>query len=203
MKLRFFYRIDQKKDPIPFSNIRRKNKPKGLKWRELKNPCCSKEDVPCTCGPRFFVQLDNSGDPVDGTLIKRKLFPEPEEGIRFMEVRSSADECCLITISLTTNGAVTTSADDIYSSITSVTSPATLSGGTVTSRISTRVDMEITVVFKVGATGTYATDLSIPAGLTVDSYTWTAGAAGAGTYVIKAHATSKVSVVYDIVSPAV
>jgi len=202
MKLRFFYRIDQKKDPIPFSNIRRKNKPKGLTWRELKNPCCSSEKVPCTCGHRFFVQLDSSGNPVDGTLIKRKLFPEPEEGIRFMEVRSSADECCKITVGFTVNGAVTTSADNIYASVTGATSPAILSGNFISSRKSTDAKATLTVVFKTGATGVIATDLEFPAAVTVNSSTWTAGAAGAGTYDVQITVNSAVSVLYDIVSPA-
>lgn len=94
MKLRFFYRINQKRQPIPFSNIRRNSKPIGNRWRELKKPCCEKAEVPCTCDFRYFVQIDGTGSPVDGTLIRRKKFPEPAEGIHFMEVASSEHECC-------------------------------------------------------------------------------------------------------------
>ncbi len=93
MKLRYFYKIDQNKNPIPASNIRRKSKPSGHQWRELLNSCCSPQTVPCTCDFRYFVQVER-GNPVDHTLIKRKTKPTPEEGIFYMEVESSKNQCC-------------------------------------------------------------------------------------------------------------
>lgn len=94
MKLRYFYKIDQNKNPIPASNVRRKSKPDGHQWKELLNHCCDPITVPCTCDFRYFVQVDPRGNPIDQTLIRRKNRPEPEEGIRYMEVKSSKNICC-------------------------------------------------------------------------------------------------------------
>lgn len=94
MKLRYFYKIDHNRQPIAGSNVRRKSKP-GKQWREIQDPCCSPSDIACSCGPRFFVQLDGLGKPVDGTLIKRKQHPEPIDNIRYMEIASSESECCV------------------------------------------------------------------------------------------------------------
>ena len=92
MKLRYFYKISNKREPIPGSNIRRKSKP-GNQWIEILNPCCTPLTIDCTCGPRFFVQLDGIGKPVDGTLIKRKQHPEPIDNIRYMEIQWES-VCC-------------------------------------------------------------------------------------------------------------
>lgn len=94
MKLRYFYKIDQNKNPIPASNIRRKSKPNGHQWKELLNACCSPQIVPCTCDFRYFVQVDPRGNPIDHTLIKRKDKPTPEEKFHYMEVESSKNVCC-------------------------------------------------------------------------------------------------------------
>jgi hypothetical protein len=94
MKLRYFYKLDQKKQPILGSNIRRKSKPAGHQWKEILDPCCNPNDVDCTCGVRFFVQLDGAGKPVDHTLIKRKSFPEMDGAIRFYEIPWKSP-CCL------------------------------------------------------------------------------------------------------------
>lgn len=85
MKMRYFYKLDHNKQPIPGSNVRRKSKP-GNQWKEILEPCCTPVQVPCTCGPRFFVQLDGIGKPVDGSLIKRFVFPKMEDGIRYYEL---------------------------------------------------------------------------------------------------------------------
>ena len=97
MKLRYFYKIDHKREPILGSNVRRKSKPEGHQWKEIIDPCCTTPDaIPCICGPRFFVQLDGKGKPVDGTLIKREKYPAMTEGIRYMEIVNSVNECCAL-----------------------------------------------------------------------------------------------------------
>lgn len=93
MKLRYFYKLDQKKQPIPGSNVRRKSKPSGHQWKEILDPCCSPSTVDCTCSHRFFVQLDGAGKPVDHTLIKRKAYPEMTEGVRYYEIPWKSP-CC-------------------------------------------------------------------------------------------------------------
>src|SRR5688572_32763900 len=94
MKLRYFYKIDHKREPIPGSNVRRKSKPKPLsQWKEILDPCCSPVDVDCTCGPRFFVQLDGLKKPVDHSLIKRFVFPRMDDGIKYYELPWKSD-CC-------------------------------------------------------------------------------------------------------------
>ena len=85
MKLRYFYRINHKKEPIPGSNIRRKSKP-GNQWREITPICCNPDAIDCTCGPRYWVQVDGTNKPVDGTLIKRDKYPLMAENIRYQEV---------------------------------------------------------------------------------------------------------------------
>lgn len=94
MKLRNFYKIDHTKKPIPGSNIRRKSKPQGHQWKELPNFCCSPIDPNCSCGDRYFVQIDKNGNPIDGTLIKRTNAigaPQPVRGIKYAELNW---ECC-------------------------------------------------------------------------------------------------------------
>lgn len=94
MKLRYFYKTDHKKQPIPASNVRRKSKPPGGQWKELKNVCCEPLDVDCTCGPRFFVQVDYKGDPIDYTVIKRTKVPTTSgEGIKYAEIQWKS-VCC-------------------------------------------------------------------------------------------------------------
>lgn len=92
MKLRYFYKIDHKKQPIPGSNVRRKSTP-GKQWIEILSPCCSPIVIDGTGGPRYFVQLDGYGKPVDGTLIKRPDTPKMEEGIKYYELDWKSP-CC-------------------------------------------------------------------------------------------------------------
>jgi len=94
MKLRYFYKIDHNKQPIPGSNVRRKSKP-GNQWKEITSACCDPISVDCTCGPRFFVQLDGRGKPVDGTLIRRNGIPQMSEGIHYQEIQWQSP-CCTI-----------------------------------------------------------------------------------------------------------
>lgn len=94
MKLRHFYKINHNnKQPIPGSNIKRKSSP-GRFWKEILDPCCNPTDIDCTCGPRFFVQIDGLGKPVPGSLIKRFTFPKMEQGIKYMELPWKS-ECCV------------------------------------------------------------------------------------------------------------
>lgn len=92
MKLRYFYKIDHNKQPIPGSNVRRKSKP-GNQWKEITSACCEPITVDCTCGPRFFVQLDGRGKPVDGSLIKRTGIPQMTDGIKYQELQWKSP-CC-------------------------------------------------------------------------------------------------------------
>lgn len=95
MKLRYFYKINHKKEPIPGSNIRRKSRPKPYsQWKEITPVCCNPDDIDCTCGPRFWVQIDGTNKPVDGTLIKRDAYPLMAENIRYQEVQ--APNCCAL-----------------------------------------------------------------------------------------------------------
>jgi hypothetical protein len=95
MKLRYFYKIDQNKNPIPASNIRRKSKPPGRQWREIFNFCCVQAEVGCFCEPRYFIQLDHKGNPIDYTLIKRDSTPKlNNEGLKYGEIQSPKQECC-------------------------------------------------------------------------------------------------------------
>lgn len=92
MKLRYWYKIDHKKQPVPGSNVRRKSRPGAShQWKEILDPCCNPLGLDCTCGPRYFIQLDGRGKPVDGTLIKRvnqpkNNFPEGTDGNRLYEI---------------------------------------------------------------------------------------------------------------------
>lgn len=96
MKLRYFYRIDpNKKQPVPGSNVRRKSKP-GRFWKEILLPCCATTNINCTCGPRFWVQIDGVNKPVDGTLIKRDAYPLMAENIRYQEIDWKSP-CCPVT----------------------------------------------------------------------------------------------------------
>src|SRR5688572_27311833 len=98
MKLRHFYKVNHKKEPIPGSNLKRKSKPAPLsQWREILDPCCSPTDIECTCGPRFFVQIDGIGKPVPGSLIKRFVFPKMEQGIKYMELDWKSSCCPTVT----------------------------------------------------------------------------------------------------------
>lgn len=91
MKLKYFYKIDHKKEPVPGSNIRKKSKP-GNQWLEIIPICCEPDSLTCTCGWRYFVQLGANKKPVDGTLIKRKSWPKMDEGIKYQEIQ--APDCC-------------------------------------------------------------------------------------------------------------
>jgi len=96
MKLRYWYKIDQSKQPIPGSNIRRKSRPgPNYQWKEILDPCCSPLDITCSCGPRYFIQLDGRGKPVDGSLIKRaeEGMPEGTDGTKFYELQWKSP-CC-------------------------------------------------------------------------------------------------------------
>lgn len=93
MKLRYFYKIDHKKQPVSGSNVRRKSKPSRF-WKEILLPCCATTDINCTCNARYFVQIDGLNKPVDGTLIKRFAWPKMDEGIRYVEVDWKNPCCC-------------------------------------------------------------------------------------------------------------
>lgn len=100
MKLRYWYKTDHTKKPIPGSNIRRKSRPGAShQWREILDPCCSPLDVSCTCGPRYFIQLDGRGKPVDHTLIKRINGNRPEgtDGAKFYELDWKSVCCATLT----------------------------------------------------------------------------------------------------------
>jgi hypothetical protein len=103
MKLRYWYKTDHNKQPIPGSNLRRKSRPGAShQWREILDPCCNPEDISCTCGPRYFIQLDGRGKPVDGTLIKRQdqprnNYPEGTVGNKLYEIRWKSP-CCVVTL---------------------------------------------------------------------------------------------------------
>lgn len=100
MKLRYWYKIDHNKQPIPGSNIRRKSRPGAThQWREILDPCCDPLVLDCTCGPKYFVQLDGRGKPVDHTLIKRvdqsrNNFPEGTTGLKLYELDWKST-CCV------------------------------------------------------------------------------------------------------------
>ena len=97
MKLRNFYKIDHTKKPIPGSNIRRKSRPKPYsQWKEITPVCCDPAAIDCTCGPRFWVQIDGVNKPVDGTLIKRDAYPLMAENIRYQEINWKSP-CCPVT----------------------------------------------------------------------------------------------------------
>lgn len=98
MKMRYFYKIDHNREPILGSNVRRKSKPAGHQWKEILDPCCvSVDPIACICGPRFFIQLDGLGKPVDQSLIKRNAWPRMTEGVRYAEIQNSVNECCNVT----------------------------------------------------------------------------------------------------------
>ncbi len=97
MKLRYFYKIDHNKRPILGSNVRRKSRP-GNQWKEIPLPCCAGISVPCTCGPRYFVQLDGLGRPVDYSIIKRNAYPKMTDGVKYYELPWQP-ACCTGTIS--------------------------------------------------------------------------------------------------------
>lgn len=97
MKLRYFYKINHKKEPIPGSNIRRKSRPKPYsQCKEITPVCCDPAAIDCTCGPRFWVQIDGANKPVDGTLIKRDAYPLMAENIRYQEINWKSP-CCPVT----------------------------------------------------------------------------------------------------------
>ena len=93
MKLKYFFKFDHKKEPIPGSNVKRKSKP-GNQWTEIIPVCCESDSIECTCGWRYFVQIDRTNKPVDGTLIRRKSWPKMSENIKYQEVQ--APDCCAL-----------------------------------------------------------------------------------------------------------
>lgn len=93
MKLKYFYKIDHKKEPILGSNIRRKSKP-GNQWVEIIPICCTPDSTECSCGWRYFIQVDSRNNPVDGSLIKRKSWPKMAENINYQEIQ--APDCCAL-----------------------------------------------------------------------------------------------------------
>jgi hypothetical protein len=96
MKLKYFYKINHQKQPIPGSNVRRKSKPKPLsQWKEITKLCCNPPEIDCTCGPRFWVQVDGANKPVDGTLIKRDKYPLMSDGIKYQEIEWKSP-CCVL-----------------------------------------------------------------------------------------------------------
>lgn len=95
MKLKYFYKTDHNKQPIPGSNIRRKSSP-GKQWKEILTPCCNGvASIPTTSGPRFFVQLDHNNRPIDGSLIKRNGIPEMVREIKYLELEWRK-ACCIV-----------------------------------------------------------------------------------------------------------
>lgn len=95
MRLRYFYKINHKKEPVPGSNVRRKSRPKPYsQWKEITPVCCDPAAIDCTCGPRFWVQIDGVNKPVDGTLIKRDAYPLMAENIRYQEIDWKSP-CCV------------------------------------------------------------------------------------------------------------
>jgi hypothetical protein len=106
MKLRYWYKTDHNKHPIPGSNIRRKSRPGAShQWKELIPVCCNSQSIDCTCGPQYFVQVDRSGNPVDYSLIKRIEggMPDGTDGMKFMEVQWKSPCCSSITYNFTNN----------------------------------------------------------------------------------------------------
>lgn len=94
MRLRHFYKVNHKKEPIPGSNIKRKSKPSPLsQWKEILDLCCEPSEIDCTCGPRYFVKLDTNGKPVPGSLIKRYVYPKMETGMKYQEINWRS-VCC-------------------------------------------------------------------------------------------------------------
>ena len=94
MKLRYFFKVNAKGDPIPGSNIRKSSKPMKGRWVEILDPCCvTILPIHCECNDfRYWVQIDGRGHPVDYSLIKRKHRPENEVS-RYIEV--GGIECCV------------------------------------------------------------------------------------------------------------
>lgn len=113
MKLRYWYKINHNKQPIPGSNVRRKSRPGAShQWKEILDPCCNSADIDCTCGPRYFVQLDGKGKPVDGTLIKRvdqprNNLPEGTTGHKLYELPWKSVCCNEITWNFIVSGGTT------------------------------------------------------------------------------------------------
>ena len=94
MKINHYYKINPNtKQPIPGSNVKRKSSP-GRFWREILDVCCDTlETITCTCGFRYFVQLDGKNKPVPGSLIKRKDYPNMSENIKYQEI-NWLPACC-------------------------------------------------------------------------------------------------------------
>lgn len=92
MKLKYYYKVDHNKLPIPGSNVRRKSSP-GKQWREITPICCGAAPVEATGGFRFFLALDHNNKPIDGSLIKRKGYPEMDRKIKYQEINWKS-ECC-------------------------------------------------------------------------------------------------------------
>lgn len=120
MKLKHFYKINPNtKQPIPGSNIKRKSSP-GRFWKEIPKLCCGDvvAEIDCTCGFRYFVQLDGQNKPVPGTLVKRKEFPTVSNNMRFQEINwlSACCEPCVTStiISGTVPAIITGGRDETY-----------------------------------------------------------------------------------------
>jgi len=94
-KLRYFYKINYKKEPIIGSNISRRSKPKPLnQWKEIVPICCNPDEIDCTCGYRYWIRIDKANKPIDGTLIKRDSYPLMAENIRYQEIDWKS-VCCV------------------------------------------------------------------------------------------------------------
>lgn len=149
MKLRYFYKINHKKEPIPGSNIRRKSRPKPYsQWKEITLVCCDPAEIDCTCGPRFWVQIDGANKPVDGTLIKRDAYPLMAENIRYQEIDWKST-CCTGTISWSyqrfTAGSLLVSVNGIPVVNTTMTGTGNINanrGDTIEVTLSSALDIE-------------------------------------------------------------
>lgn len=96
MKLRYFYKLDKNNKPMPGSNISGYFKPNTGHWKEILTPCCNPPSYLCTCGPRYWVQIDGLGLPVPTTLIKRDTRPTThDDKIKYMEI-AWMSPCCSI-----------------------------------------------------------------------------------------------------------
>lgn len=169
MKLRYFYKLDHKKQPIPGSNVRRKSIP-GPKsqWKEILLPCCETTEVDCTCGPRYFVQLDGGNRPVDGTLIKRINGDKPTQtdGLRLQEIQWKPGCCGILNYSFVSALPAVGTFQIVINGVTKVdlehTSTLTESGS-----VNFRIGDNIQVVF--GSNDLYTQLLSVTGGHTYSS----------------------------------
>jgi hypothetical protein len=161
MKLRYFYKLNHKKEPIPGSNVRRKSIP-GPKsqWKEIFLPCCTDTTVECTCGPRYFVQVDGSNRPVDGSLIKRSSLPGKTEGLRLHEIQWKSVCCTVIEYGLV----VTTTTGFLKIFVNGVEKVNQITTGT--GSISVDIGDEVQVVLDNTGAGTLTTTMNMTGGHT-------------------------------------